>query len=238
MSDAPILDPNSILNLEERMKGLELESQAISLRVAGNHTYEFGGDYYNGPQDVISHLGSSIDEVTVGMFLEVFGAFSRLDDSTTDSKAYADKQKSAHYLDATTLEIDAMYTMGLDTAPSLFAKKKGTRIPVDANDGFGEELSTYGKYTGASNGRAVREEMLRKITQLITTITGAINGFGKGASLARHTLEQTLNQVNRLFTFWNEWHMELLHQCNYTTGAAWTFIGVCSRAVMHYDGPP
>ncbi len=45
MADAPILDPNSIVNLEERMSGVELESQAISLRVAGNSTYEFGGDY-------------------------------------------------------------------------------------------------------------------------------------------------------------------------------------------------
>jgi hypothetical protein len=65
---------------EHRLFTLEADSQALSLRVAGNNTYEFGGDYYSSPQDIINHLGSDLDDLNVGMFLEIFGAFSRMHD--------------------------------------------------------------------------------------------------------------------------------------------------------------
>ncbi len=196
------------------------------MRVSGHNTFEFGGDFYSGPQDVLSNLGTSIDQIHVGMFLEIFGAFSRLHDSFADGKEYADKQRSAKYLEATTLEVDAMATMEQSTPSSLYEKQRGKRAPMDANSGFGEELSTYAKFSGENSGRSVRSEMSRKLTLLITTIKGAISGFGKGACLARLSLERTWVQVNFLFSFWIDWHMKLLHMCNYTTTVAWKFIGV------------
>jgi hypothetical protein len=231
-------DPDHTVQWEDRISNLETEAKALGFRVAGNDTYEFGGDYYSGPQDVITNLGDSIDEIHLGMFLDVFGALSRLQDSYGDGKAYADKQRSAKYLGATTLEVDAMATMEMSTTSALFERQKGKHVPMDVHSGFGEEMSTFAKFSGENSGKSVRAELHKKLVQLISTIRGAINGYGKGPSLARHTLDQTLTQVSFLFGFWSEWHMELLHMCNYTTGVAWKFIGVCTRAVMdHLVGP-
>ena len=73
----PNLPPDTL----QRITSLEEGAITLDKKVGGDSTYVFEEYVFGSDLDVLNLLGSSLDNVDVGLFLDLVGATSRLEDS-------------------------------------------------------------------------------------------------------------------------------------------------------------
>ena len=226
-------------NLQTRV--LDLEDGLVDLkhRVIGTNTYEFDGNVYGGPGDVLKHLGESLDPVMIGMFFDIFTGMARLNERFGEGKELTDRIHSAQRLDEKISSMDAetMATMEMSTSLFLFEKNAGKKNPTRPEEGFGHRMATYAKFSG-EEGTPVRSEIQVRLRKVINSIKGTIKGSGPAQSLAKHLLQEVTFQASELVGFISERFQELTCQCNFTREPAWNFIGICTRALLDHMVPP
>ena len=217
----------------------ELELAALD-RLQGETSaegYPFENVTFHSAEDVLKKLGKSIEDVNVGMFVEMFGITCRLEDTFASGKDYADKMKATTSVHMTTLEADNMATMAYTTIPYFFEKVQGKNIPVEQDAGFGQRLETFAKFRGGL-GKSTKTDLSARVTRVITMVKGSIIGTDMSQRLARHLLSEVNVQVGLVLAFFGDYYDVLTDECHYTPKAAWTFIGVSFRAICEHLLPP
>jgi len=112
--------------------------------------------------------------------------------------------------------------------------KKGSVTP---DQGFGFRLSTMEKFSGG-NGAPERAEISSHVQRLVSSIQGSITGTDICAQLVHNMNNKTQSQKEVMLSFMEQWHGELMMQCNCATKEAWTFIGQCVCAMLDHLTPP
>ena len=93
-------------------------------------------------------LGSSIDTVDVGSYIDIIGALLRLGDDVTSGKEYADKRRATSAVGISNLEADQMACMDATSIPIMFNKTSGKSTPMDEDAGFGYKMDTHAMFSG------------------------------------------------------------------------------------------
>jgi hypothetical protein len=212
---------------------LEEDIGALNQRVGSDSSYTFEELVFGSASDVLQALGSSLDDVDVGSFLDIVGATARLEDTFSSGKEYSDKKRSAHHVGSTALASDQMATLDFTTVLFFFEKTPGKKIPVEEDEGWGHKMDNFDRYTGAK-GKAVRSEITTKVKNLSTRVKGSVLGTGSAQRLARHLISEVLRQVSEFTNFLTDYQGELENECNYPTKVAWRYLGISARSIFNY----
>jgi hypothetical protein len=184
-------------------------------------------------EDLMALLGPSMAGHSIGIYVDLVGVLTRLEDTFADGKTYTDKTRSAKLCDLTPLAADQMASLDFPTVLFLFEKTPGKKVPVDEDEGWGHRLESFDRYTGAK-GKCVRTDITTRTRTLTTKIKGAIIGSGPAQRLARHLSSEVNRQVAAFTNFLTEYEGELEHECNYPAKVAWNYLGVCARAIIKH----
>jgi hypothetical protein len=225
--------PDLPMDTLQRITALEEGALALDKKVGGDSTYVFEEYVFGSDLDVLTLLGSSLDEVDVGLFLDLVGATSRLEDSFSSGKEYTDKERSASHVGISALAADQMATLDFTTVLFFFEKSPGKKLPVEEDDGWGHKMESFARYTGAK-GRAVRGEISTKVKNLTTKIKGSVVGSGVAQRLSRWLTAEVIRQVSELLNFLTDYQGELVNECNYPDKTAWRYLGICARGILSY----
>ena len=226
--------PQVAAKLESLDRGFRDMRQQLT---AGN-VYRFGGKHFASYEDVVEHLGVSLESASVGWFLDVCGALSQLGERFFEGAEHANFLKASKgVLQTGAWETAMMGHMSSHGIRHLFESgTSGKRTLVDADAGFGHRLSTMEKHNGS--GCSQRLEITELVDKHIASLEGCMPSEGTSAHLAAHLSHRVRHQVASLLSWMEQWHSELLLQCGYQTKEAWTFIGQCVRETMAYLAPP
>jgi len=228
---------NAMPLMEERVKSLVQNYIELKQQVSVANVFYCNGERYGSVQDVELHLGTSLRDANIGWFSDIYGALSRLGESFYNHGEYARVLKDSRVgLLSTTLETTLMGDMASHGILYFFERSGGSKTLVDSEVGFGYRLTTMEKFT--CGGAPQRTEIGRMIAKQMKAIAGAITHTGPSATVAHAMLEGIKTQVSALLSFMEQWHSELLLQCNYETKEAWPFIGQCVREILNYLTPP
>ena len=218
-----------------RMVKMEKLCSELKDRVAGTNIFEFNGMSFSGPQDVLDELGSSLDDVSVGHFTDLFSTYCRCDDSFDGAKEWSLKQANAQKIKMNTVDIDLMATLNHDAPGFLFRKSESKDGYTNPEEGFGHRFSTFEKFSGESTFVSAKELLATKVEDDISGIRGNLEicpGDGKAKNLATFLLEEVEKQSDKLQGFNESWAKALVNQCSYAMREAWIFIGVTDRAMF------
>ena len=219
--------------LTGKMEVMEKSLNELRKLSVGGNFFSYAGKEFGSVQDVELLLYSSLGEANVGCFNDIFGVLSQIGEKFYDGNDYANYLHASVWVKATTLKTATMSQMAAPNIRYFFeASNKAGLVPQD--QGFGHRLSAIDKYSGAN---PQRYEIIELIDRILTTTEGAIVGEGS-SQLARHLCTRCKIQVESLLGFIEQYHGELLVQCNYNTKEAWPFVGQCVRSVMEYLVPP
>jgi hypothetical protein len=232
--EQPVGLPPGVL---DRITTLEEDCSTMEQKLGDTASYTFEGLTFGCEDDILKLLGSGLDEVHSGLFLDLVGTTSRLEDDFSSGKEYADKTRSARTVGITPLEADQMSTMPNTTVLFLFEKNAGKKIAVEEDDGWGYRMESFDRYTGAK-GKAVRTDLTTRVKNLTTTVKGSIVGQGPGQRLARHLLTEVVRQVSELTNFLTDYQSELENECNYPSKVAWRYLGITTRSIFNFLIPP
>jgi hypothetical protein len=226
--------PQDVLDRIIELEVAALDQAPVDVESA---PYSFEDYTFTSAEDLVNQLGSLLDGVNVGQFVDTFGLTCRLEDSFASGKDYADKRRATATAGISALEADNMSTLEHTSIPFFYAKAPGKPLAVDEDAGFGHRLETFSKFNGGQ-GKSTKSELSRKVLQVITRIRGTISGNDIAKRLARHLLTEVKIQVGRISSFFADYYGVLTDECHYTPKAAWRFIGVSFRAICNYLVPP
>ena len=229
-------------DLLTQVNALEVTCTSLKEKLVGSsNTYEFEGHTFTSPDDVLAILGRSLDDISIGCFLDCFSAICKCEDSFDGSKEWAQKQANAKKVSMHPLEVDLMATLPYVVPIHLFAKTAGKRELMDEEEGFGAPFKTYDIFCGKGWSVSGRQAMKDKIRDMISGIRGVINqspGNGMAKQLALHLLREVLSQIDEIISWIGDYYEELFQLCDHTSVVSWKFVGNCLYAIHKETSHP
>jgi len=220
-----------------KLGALERGFAELRKQVVGSKVFRFNGMHFGSYEDVLTHLGDSLAGCSIGWFLDLYGALSQIGEVFYEGGDYASVLHASARVQSSTLETTLMGDMKCPGIRYLYDAQLGKKGLVTPDQGFGFRLSTMEKFSGG-NGAPERSEISSHVQRLVSSIQGSITGTDICAQLAHNMNNKTQSQNEAMLSFIEQWHGELLMQCNYATKEAWTFIGQCVRAMLDHLTPP
>ena len=221
-----------------------LEATCTTLKeklVGSSNTYDFEGHTFTSADDVLTILGKSLDDISIGCYLDSFSAICKCEDSFDGSKEWAQKQANAKKVSMHPLEVDLMATLPYVVPIHLFAKTSGKRDLMDEEEGFGAPFKTYDIFCGKGRSVSGRQTLKDKIRDMISGIRGVINqspGNGLAKQLALHLLREVASQIDEIISFIGDYYEELFLLCDHTKEVSWKFVGNCNYAIHKETSHP
>lgn len=204
---------------------LTLEAELSDCRrvlLQGSNTHSCNDQVFGLAADVECQLGGSLDEASIGDFLDVCALLCLAQDSFVDGKTHVDKSRLAFNIKSTNVEVDIVSAMSHPAPLTLFGEGEGKSALVAPKEGFGFCLKDFGKHRGR-HVNSFRQDIQKK-NHIIALVRGLVKGTGAAAQLSKHLSVESRNHLSELLGHWLDWHEEMAEQCGCASIDAWCFI--------------